>query len=143
MCTSLRLQRGFSLIEVLVAFSIMAMSVGLLYRILAGSARDVQVLDTQLQASVLAQSLLSMRDSVPPEGWVQAGSNGPFEWRVRSTPYSISSDVTSGLYAPEGSPSNPRLHEVHLVIEWPERALHKVWELKTLLPVIQVSPIPH
>lgn len=142
MRTSSRLQRGFSLIEVLVAFSIMALSVGLLYRILAGSVRDVQALDTQLQASVLAQSLLSLKDFVPPEGWLQAGSSGPFEWRVTSAPYSMSSDNASGLHAPEGSPANPMLHEVRLVIEWQEHTHRKVWELNTLLPVIQVSPIP-
>lgn len=144
MYSSSRFQQGFSLIEVLVAFSIMAMSVGLLYRALGGSAHDVQILDTQLQASVLAQSVLSLKDAVPPEGWAQSGASGSFEWQVQSIPYTVPEEVIppNQQAAPEGSPSNPRLHEVQLLIGWQERSERKVWKLNTLLPVIQTSSTP-
>jgi general secretion pathway protein I len=52
-------QRGFSLLEILVAFSILALSLGVLMQIFSGSLRNADVTRDQAQAVALAQSLLA------------------------------------------------------------------------------------
>ena len=52
-------QRGFSLLEVLVAFTILALSLGVLMQIFSGSLRNADVTRDQAQAVALAQSLLA------------------------------------------------------------------------------------
>src|SRR5665811_235075 len=78
-------QRGFSLLELLVAFAIMAMSLGLLYRVAGGSARHVSDVVQQQQAAWLAESLLASRSSVRADGWNEQGESAGFKWQVRSS----------------------------------------------------------
>ena len=63
--TALRRQGGFSLLELLVAFVIMAFSLGMLYQAAGGTVRSLGDTEQQLRASMLAQSVLNSRDSVP------------------------------------------------------------------------------
>ena len=58
-----RMQRGLTLLELLVAVAIMAMSLALLYRVMGGGARAVGKLDATQRAVVLAQSLMALRDT--------------------------------------------------------------------------------
>ncbi|OPH17317.1 general secretion pathway protein GspI, partial [Azospirillum brasilense] len=62
-------QQGLTLLELLVAFAIMALALGMLYRAMGGSARSVADVDRYQRAVVLAQSLLALRDAVPEQGW--------------------------------------------------------------------------
>jgi len=82
-----RPQHGFSLLEVLVALAILAMSLGVLYQAAGGSVRNVQTVEHRMRAILLAQSLLQMYDrmrcttgSHPAAGWSRAcraqGSTG-------------------------------------------------------------------
>lgn len=69
-----RRQRGLTLLELLVAFAIMALSLGMLYRAMGSSARSVADVDRYQRAVVLAESLLSLRDAIPEQGLNQSGS---------------------------------------------------------------------
>jgi len=82
-------QSGFALLEILVAFSILALSLGVLMQIFSGSLRNVGVAHDQAQAVVLAQSLLA---SAGVETSLIAGENSgviddKFRWSLRINPF--------------------------------------------------------
>ncbi|MEO7392693.1 MAG: prepilin-type N-terminal cleavage/methylation domain-containing protein [Ramlibacter sp.] len=123
-------QRGFSLLELLVAFVIMAFSLGMLYQASGGTVRSLQDTDLYQRASMLAQSVLNSRDSVPESGWNEAGQSAGFAWRVSSAPY-----VT-----PFAGARAPALQQVQVVVGWTDRRGPRQLELDTLLP--QARPAP-
>lgn len=124
--------RGFSLLELLVALSIMSMALGLLYQASTGALRGVGDLDMDQRASVLAQSILEARDAVPAAGWTESGRAAEMDWTVASALYPTA-------VARETS-SVPRLHEVRVVVEWDSRRGRRRIELHTLLPQRRPQP---
>lgn len=124
--------RGFSLLELLVALSIMAMALGLLYQASTGALRGVGDLDMDQRANVLAQSILEARDAVPAAGWNESGRAAQMDWSVRSAPYETA--------VARDKPALPRLHEVRVVIEWDSRRGRRHLELHTLLPQQRPQP---
>lgn len=128
--TSRGRQRGFSLLELLVAFVIMAFSLGMLYQASGGTVRSLGDTDQYQRASMLAQSVLNSRDSVPEAGWAEAGQSAGFAWRVSSSPYATN---FSGARA-------PALQQVQVVVGWTDRRGPRQLELNTLMP--QARPAP-
>ena len=123
-------QGGLSLIEILVAFSIMAMALGVLYRATGGSVRSVSAIDSTQRAASLAQSLLALRDAVPAAGWSDSGETAGFAWSIRSAPY-----VTSVT-----QPNVPPLHEVAVEIQWSDAGAGRMLSVVTLRP--ERKPLP-
>ena len=123
-------QGGLSLIEILVAFSIMAMALGVLYRATGGSVRSVSVIESTQRAASLAQSLLALRDAVPAAGWSDSGETAGFAWSIRRTPYATS--VTQ--------PNVPPLHEVVVEIQWSDAGAERMFSVVTLRP--ERKPLP-
>ncbi len=119
-----RALRGLSLLELLVALSIMALAVGVLYRVLGASVRNVSMLQDQQRAVLLAQSLLAAKDAVAPEGWSEAGESAGYGWQVRSQPYGP---------AP-AQPGTTPLHEVVININWTDGDQPRQIQLRTLRP---------
>ena len=123
-------QQGFSLLEMLVAFSIMAFSLAMIYRVSGGTARSAGELEHYQQAALLAASVLNLRDTVPPSGWNGRGDSAGFRWEVRSTPFPT----------PVSGPNVPSLHEVSVTVLWSEGTAVKRYDLLTLRP--QARPVP-
>lgn len=117
-------QRGLTLLELLVAFAIMALSLGMLYRIMGGGVRSAGDIERYQRAAVLAQSLLALRDTVPEGGWQQAGESAGYQWQIQSAPYS------TGL----SGPTIPVLHEVGIAVTWGEGERLRSLNLTTLRP---------
>lgn len=117
-------QGGFSLLELLVAFVIMAMSLGMLYRASGGTVRSIGDTEQALRASLLAQSLLNARDAVPETGWQEAGESAGIGWQVRSAPFR---STISG-------PDVVVLHQVRVRLAWTDARGAQQAEYSTLLP---------
>lgn len=120
----LRHQRGLSLLELIVAVTIMAVAMGVLYRASGGSVRSTEDLGNYQRAVLLAKSLLAARDVIPEEGWNEAGQSAGYLWTVRSRPYTAASAATR---------LRP-LHELEIQITWLERGQEKHLALTTLRP---------
>lgn len=123
--------RGFSLLELLVAMAVLALSLTLLYQVDAGVLRGLGDQTTQERATVLAQSLLDARDAVPASGWTEQGQGGGFDWSVASQAQPL---------PPSLDLKTPLLHEVRVAVRWQGRDGVRTLELSTLLP--QAMPQP-
>lgn len=132
-------QHGLSLLELLVAFAILGMSLGLLYRSMGSSARNVADMGLQQQAAMLAESLLSARDAVAADGWNEDGEYAGFSWQVRSAPYmhGLRQGAPSPATAPPGALA---LHHVRIVLRWVDGSRPRVLEVETLLPQRKPEP---
>ncbi len=77
-------QMGFSLLEVLVAFSILAVSLGILFQIYSKGAYSARLADEYANAVTIAQSRLSNVgiESLPDVG-IYEDNNEKFHWVTR------------------------------------------------------------
>jgi general secretion pathway protein I len=121
-------QRGFSLLELLVAFTIMAMSLGLIYKAMGTSARNAGDISTRQQALMLADALLQSRDAVTGQGWSETGTHGRFAWQASTAPWG------------PASPGLLPLHQLNIVVSWADGTATRQITAQTLLPQRQPYP---
>jgi general secretion pathway protein I len=112
--------QGFSLLEMLVAFSILALSLGILMRIFSGSLGNVEAAHDRAQAVVLAQSLLASAGITSPlvPGEISGEMGGKFHWTMHTRPYQDQS-AASGMLQPV-VPDSLSLWEVEVEVRWGE-----------------------
>lgn len=82
-------QRGFSLLEVLVAFALLALTLGVLLNIFSRASHDA-ILSTQYsQAAALAESKLAAVGAEFPltEGLISGEPEQGFTWEISSVPH--------------------------------------------------------
>lgn len=117
---------GFSLIEILVAFAIMAMSLAVLYRAMGGGIRDVGGLHQRQRAAMLAQSLLQTGDDVLPGDRGRQGVEEGLVWRISVQPYA----TETAAARPDAVP----LHLLVISVSWQDAGTPQHLELRTLRP---------
>lgn len=109
-------QSGFSLIEMLVALTIMSFSLVLIYQAIAGSARGLGQIDANHGAVMLAESLLDGYRAVPAGGLQEQGEDAIYRWSVGSSRFA--------------SQTEPPLYLLQISVEWEGRSI----QLETLRP---------
>ena len=84
-----RRQEGFSLLEVLVAFVILSISLGVLLQVFATGLRNAGTADDYTQATLYAESILAAigRETPLSEGQHSGPINDRFSWRGTVSAY--------------------------------------------------------
>jgi general secretion pathway protein I len=142
-----RLARGFSLLEVMLAFVILAASLGLLVGMLSGGLRQVGDSTRATEATLHAQSLLDAVGTLAPlapghsEGTLEEGR---YRWALDIAPIDDPAPVTAQASASPPLQGGPVLYRVELAIAWakggPRQQLHFV-TLRARTPV-EVAAAP-
>ena len=130
----MRCQYGFSLLEVLVAFTITAITLGVLFQVYAKGTTAVVLAQDYAEALAVAESKLaavSVTDAMSGVD-VRGRSQDKYNWEIRMEEY--------GAANPEAdSPAWFSLARVDVNVSWRSRnRLHEV-ALQTLKPVVRLS----
>lgn len=95
-----RLQRGFSLLEALVAMSIASIALASLYRTVGQSSKGVVDVESRIEAALVARSALAGSTFAEDVERQTAGSAGDWYWRIRMQPEQIPLREEDGRPAP-------------------------------------------
>jgi general secretion pathway protein I len=116
----MRDERGFTLLEVLVAAVIAALMFGVLLQTELNEVRTVRNAGAYETAMALARSHLAMLGRNLADAAADShGSDGPFDWRIRVKPEAVA-DYGSGIvnwFLHRNEP-RPTLYAVSIIVSW-------------------------
>lgn len=107
-------QQGFSLLEILIAFSILALSLGILLRVFSGGVNTATVAEDYTVAVQIAESLIAKTGSeIPLKDHQSSGlENEKYQWSLTVSPYFLGSESID--------PKNAavQLYKVNVTVVW-------------------------
>lgn len=116
---------GFSLLEMLVAIAILAMSLAAMYQVAGGATRTVSVDEEMVYGVELARSLLAANSVVPVEGLSETGeTEGGFRWEVRTSPVSLPAELPL---------SEGQLQAINVIVRWSDGDGERRFELESVV----------
>lgn len=136
-------QRGYSLLEVIVAFALLALALTLLLGSLSGAARQVHNADLRTRAMLHAQSLLAATGIEQPlqEGRSQGDwEDGRYRWKLQVEPY-VDARASALPQAAPTTVGGPTLAQLTLQVRWGEGNGERLqWRSLRLLPNTPEAP---
>ena len=122
-----RRSRGYTLIEVLVAFMIMALALTVLLRIFSGGVRNVGVASGYAEAVLIGESRLATAgiDETLAPGETSGVEGANFHWTRRVTRYEPAVDYTTRV---KGS----QAYFVTVTVTWPNGDRERSIDLSTV-----------
>lgn len=110
-------QGGFSLLEVLIAFSILALSLGILLKIFSSGVNTAQVAEDYTVAVQLAESLIGQAGVVAPlqPGEISGEEQKKYHWMLSVTPHTLG--FANATTADTGE-LPVTLFKVRIVVSW-------------------------
>ena len=133
---------GFTLIEIIVAFGILALGLTLLLGTLSGATRQVRQAGDAGRAAMHAHTLLAQHASAlqGPASFDGELEDGRYRWKLQATPWQ---DPTPRAGPVRTDPGAARLLQVQLDIEWAEGGPQErlqVASLRLALPSREGAP---
>lgn len=113
----MRTERGFTLLEVLIAFTIAALALGLLFRAASGGLLSVETAGKYEEAVSRARSHLAAvgGDTALAPGDSSGDDGGGYRWHLLITPEARGQTASNG---PVAGPPPPVLYAVVVSISW-------------------------
>ena len=113
-----RTSRGFTLLEVMLAFVIFALSFATVLEIMAGSMRSVRRASDETEVALLAQSIMDLVGTEIPveEGEYSDFGMDRYHWQLGIYPYESTGEDEGTLEL--ASLSGVELYRVELDIDW-------------------------
>ena len=131
LCDNYPVQKGFSLIEVMVAMIIMSLSLTLLYNAVATSTNNTRVADEYLRAVMLAESVLAANRLVAEPDLSLTDSYEKYDWELRIWPVNEEKDNARG----EANEVLPELYFLSVVVFWPSGEKRRSFDLLSIVPL--------
>jgi general secretion pathway protein I len=127
-----RALRGFSLLEILVAFVILALVATALFGSFSGSLRNVSAADEWSRAALVAESRLAQAAAATPlrEGGERGTDEGDIAWETKVAPYIAPNTSNELAAASEALPT--RLLRVSVDVRFPGPNGERTLEVATV-----------
>lgn len=118
-------QGGFSLLEVLVAFAVLALTLGVLMQIFAGGSRNTLSGSSYSRAAELAESVLALAGTeYPLQPGLQQGDEAGMQWELEIVDWPI----TDFMLPPRQIPT----YQVSARVAWSDGIRERKLSLDTL-----------
>jgi general secretion pathway protein I len=107
-------QQGFSLLEILIAFSILALSLGILLKIFSGGVNTAVVAEDYTIAVQIAESLIAKTGSeIPLKDHQSSGDeNKKYHWSLSISPFFLSGE---GI---DPKTATAQLFKINVTVNW-------------------------